>query len=174
MLGLALRFFDFWSGRNRRASMSPFKNMSLIYFYITEQVGRSRAQRLVLDRQNRATEHHFYFNLYFTGVFFIDQLGFSPIVPVNHFAAPHLFAFPVACSKAERGDPLGNGGQLLLIASRASARGTCQGRKTTSMSTDRRGMSCTNRLIAVPPFIAKISLAKTSGATASSRRTISA
>src|SRR6218665_2884738 len=40
------------------------------------------------------------------------------------------------------------------------------------MSTDRRGMSCTNRLIAVPPFIAKISLAKTSGATASSRRTV--
>ena len=39
---------------------------------------------------------------------------------------------------------------------------------------DRRGMSCTNRLIAVPPFIAKMSFAKTSGATVSNRRTVSA
>jgi hypothetical protein len=35
-------------------------------------------------------------------------------------------------------------------------------------------MSCTNRLIAVPPFIAKMSLANTSGATVSKRRTVSA
>ena len=42
------------------------------------------------------------------------------------------------------------------------------------MSTDKRGMSCTNRLIAVPPFIAKMSLAKTSGVTVNSKRTVSA
>src|SRR6218665_3694778 len=107
MLGLALRFFDFWSGRNRRASMSPFKNMSLIYFYITEQVGRSRAQRLVLDWQHRATEHHVPLNLDLPGFVLDDQLG-----------AAHLLAVPHARSQAERGDPLGNGGQLLLIASR--------------------------------------------------------
>src|SRR6218665_2091553 len=117
MLGLALRFFDFWSGRNRRASMSPFKNMSLIYFYITEQVGRSRAQRLVLDRQHPATEHHVHFNIDLTGVVLDDQLGVS-----------QPLAGPLGGPQAERGDPLGNGGQLLLIASRASARGTCQGR----------------------------------------------
>jgi hypothetical protein len=42
------------------------------------------------------------------------------------------------------------------------------------MSTDSRGMSRTKRLIAVPPFIAKMSLANTSGVIASSRRTVSA
>src|SRR6218665_2802197 len=104
MLGLALRFFDFWSGRNRRASMSPFKNMSLIYFYITEQVGRSRAQRLLLDRQHRATEHHVHFHLDLNGVVFDHQLG-----------VPLPLAVPNARSKAERGDPLDNGGQPLLI-----------------------------------------------------------
>src|SRR5690606_37661332 len=45
----------------------------------------------------------------------------------------------------------------------ASSRFVCQGRKATSISTDRRGMSCTKRLIAVPPFMAKMSLFKTAG-----------
>ena len=35
-------------------------------------------------------------------------------------------------------------------------------------------MSCTNRLMAVPPFMAKMSLVNTSGAVISSRRTVSA
>ena len=42
------------------------------------------------------------------------------------------------------------------------------------MYTERRGMSRTKRLMAVPPFIAKMSLANTAGAAASSKRTASA
>ena len=64
--------------------------------------------------------------------------------------------------------------QLLAALDHIQSRGVCHGRYTTSMSTDRRGMSRTKRLMAVPPFIAKMSLANTSGATASSRRTVSA
>jgi hypothetical protein len=41
------------------------------------------------------------------------------------------------------------------------------------MSTDRRGISCTNRFSAVPPFIAERPEAKTAGAMASSSRTVS-
>jgi hypothetical protein len=41
------------------------------------------------------------------------------------------------------------------------------------MSTDRRGISCTNRFNAVPPFIANRPDAKAAGAMVSSSRTVS-
>lgn len=43
---------------------------------------------------------------------------------------------------------------------------------TTSMSTDKRGNSLTNRLIAVPRFMANASVAKTAGATSTSNWTV--
>lgn len=60
------------------------------------------------------------------------------------------------------------------IAASAWSRDSFHGVYTTSMSTDSRGRSRTKRLIAVPPFIAKISFENTSGAMASIRRTVSA
>lgn len=56
---------------------------------------------------------------------------------------------------------------------RASSRVAWWLEKTTSMSTDNRGMSSTNRLIAVPPFMAKCGVSKIAGVLSSKSRTIS-
>ena len=50
------------------------------------------------------------------------------------------------------------------MAASASARLSAWLRNTTSMSTDSRGMSCTNRFKAVPPFMANACVSNTAGA----------
>lgn len=74
---------------------------------------------------------------------------------------PRVFKRSAACRTAS------------LMRTNASSRGSVWSVKTRSRSTDRRGMSRTKRLIAVPPFSANVSSTNTSGATCVSRRAVS-
>ena len=85
--------------------------------------------------------------------------------PVGFFGiateSPLAWRMAAACP---RSDP---------ITARASSRDIAGSVKTTSMSTERRGMSCTKRFRAVPPLIAKRGEASTAGAMSISSRTVS-